>query len=133
VSVPAAFALPFRVAFVALMPVAAKVVATGRGGAATRATVCEAPLAEVATSNRSPGRSESDLTKTGTALWVLLLLPKRPDVLSPQLVRVPSAHRASEWEFPAATAVTVLPANTPDRSMVTGTMLGCVVLLPSWP
>ncbi|MFZ4663105.1 MAG: nitroreductase family protein, partial [Caldilineaceae bacterium] len=48
----------------ALIPVAAKVVAAGGGGAAARATVCEAPLAEVATSNRSPGRSESDLTKT---------------------------------------------------------------------
>ena len=73
-------------------------------------------------------------TATATLLCVVLLLPSCPLEFKPQVATVPSEHRAMLWEFPAATAMTVLPASAvPAVVTAMGTLLFVVLLLPSCP
>ena len=63
---------PLTVAPVSVIPVAATVVASGCGGAATRMLASSDPAKGT---KRSPALSTDVLTSTGTLLLVVLLLP----------------------------------------------------------
>ena len=80
-----------------------------------------------------PASTPLDVTRTGTLLLVVLLLPSCPNPFHPQAATVPSEHRARLWPLPAATEITVLPARTPLCVTNTGTLLQIVLLLPSSP
>ena len=82
---------------------------------------------------RSPAINAPVLTKIGTLLLAVLLLPNWPLRLYPQAATVPSEATAVLWLEPGQSATTVLPASTPDRFTNTGSRLSVVALLPNWP
>src|SRR5690242_6796022 len=72
----------------------------------------------------------SPTTSTGTELEALPVTPSSPDALSPQhFTPAPAPTIAQVCAKPALTAVAPLP----DASATTGTVLSCVLPLPSWP
>ena len=80
-----------------------------------------------------PASTPLVFTATGTELGVVLPSPSWPKVLNPHAATVPSEHSARLWTLPAATSTTVLPESTPLASTATGTRLGVLLPLPSWP
>ena len=87
-----------------------------------------------------PASTPLCVTRAGTWLSIVLLLPSWPYPLPPQAATVPSEHKARLWlnapihnPRPAATETTVLPASTPLCVTNTGSLLYVVLLLPSSP
>ena len=129
---------PFNTALVPDMIVAGCVVAPAGGSATSAMDTSIVRLFEVG-SIFSPAASGLVFTITGTGLLLVLLLPRSPSLLSPQVTMVPSVQRAEDelsLEPPAPIATTVLPdrAETPLTVFTaTGTERLVVVLSPSWP
>jgi hypothetical protein len=73
VVLPQAFTLPFKVADVSPIPLAATVATTGRGGATIKQMLCADPGATF--EKRSPAANPLVLTHTGKLLFVVPLLP----------------------------------------------------------
>lgn len=73
------------------------------------------------------------VTRFGTIAVVVPPLPSWPTSLRPHDARVPSEHSTRLCHSPAATATTVFPASTPERSTKTGTLLLVVLLFPKPP
>ena len=76
-----------------------------------------------------PASTPSIFTSTGTLRLVLLPSPNWPELLYPHAASVPSLHRATVCNWPAAIIAIDLPASTPLRSTSTGNSR--CVLLPS--
>ena len=66
-------------------------------------------------------------------LLVVVLFPNWPELLYPQVARVPSEQSTRLLSPAVVIATTILFASAPLRSTRTGTLLPVVLLLPNWP